>query len=138
MKQIIIMLLLIVTSSAFAGFNGLTIHSRANCYNNESISWDWTHDWNFATVSAHTFKSQDGTSTLHVIRLPYEKTWRSAAVHWNEGTSGGWEVSGGHMLKDDDGKETILGTETVTDCSIYDGWWDKEKEKQKDKERFYD
>ena len=54
MKKIgIFLLILSITGSAFAGFNALTRHSRANCVNNESISWDWTTYRYLGTVTQH-------------------------------------------------------------------------------------
>lgn len=114
----------IMLESAFAGFNGLTYHSRANCGNNESISWDWTHDWVFYTQSDH-YNARNG-SLIHSVYMPLQMTWRSAAVHWGEG-KGGWKVIGSHYRLYTDGSKRCEALETVTDCSIYDGWWDRNK-----------
>lgn len=43
----------VIFCNCFAGFNGVTHHSRANCANNESISWDWTRNWYFWVNSKH-------------------------------------------------------------------------------------
>ena len=107
-----------------AGFNNVTYHSRANCGNNESISWDWTHDWYFWVNSEHVDR-RTGT-TLHTLVSEWQLTWRNAMVHWGEGT-GGWAVQGRHWIMSSDGQPILIAEEYVTDCSIYDGWWDKNK-----------
>jgi len=119
MKKLgIILLIMGISSSANAGLYGLTIHSRANCINNESISWDRLSTWSLLTVSTHYYYNQP----VHVINNGWEATSRSAAVHWGEGT-GGWTVVGEHW-RNLYGKIQYLGSEIVSDCSIYDGWWD--------------
>jgi len=124
MKRIgIFLLILVISGTAQAGFNGLTHHSRANCANNETISWDWIADHLLMTASVHT--RINGTEE-HVISDGWRNTWRSAAVHWGEGR-GGWSVYGQHWMRDKKGKEYLTQQETVIDCSIYDGWWDKNK-----------
>ena len=125
MKKISIFLLIIGISSAVnAGFNGLTHHSRANCGNNESISWDWTASHLLRVYSDHAYA--DFPREEHVVDTGWQDTWRSAAVHWGEGR-GGWTVLGQHWMRDNRGKEYVAAQEVVTDCSIYDGWWDKNK-----------
>jgi len=47
-------------------------------------------------------------------------------VHWGEGT-GGWAVQGMHWMMGSNGKPILMAQEYVTDCSIYDGWWDRNK-----------
>jgi hypothetical protein len=115
--------ILLHSPAAFGGFNKLTTHSRANCVNNESISWDWTHEWVLLTTSDH-INARSG-AVLHSLSTGWENTWRSAAVHWGEG-SGGWLVHGVHWIKNASGFLKI-GEEIVDDCSIYDGWWDQDK-----------
>lgn len=72
---------------------GLVWFSRANCINNESITWDWpgTNYWLW-TSSYHQKNGvwDSGASTGWV------NSFRAAAVHWNEGYSGGWNVVGDH------------------------------------------
>ena len=125
MKKLIILALLILFSGAAnAGFNGLTHHSRANCVNNESISWDWTKNWYFWVVSQH-IDARTG-DMIHELGTGWQLTWRSAAVHWGEGR-GGWWVHGYHYMRLANGQLVLMAEETVADCSIYDGWWDKNK-----------
>lgn len=114
-------LLLLLSGSTFAGINGLTIHSRANCVNNESITWDLTENWQLATISTHY---KDGI-IQHSVPTGWQNTWRSAAVHWGEGT-GGWYVEGQHYIIMS-GVQKNLGTTRSENCSGYDGWWDKSK-----------
>lgn len=47
-------------------------------------------------------------------------------VHWGEG-GGGWQVRGVHWMKDTLRNPVLVSDETVSDCSIYDGWWDYDK-----------
>jgi hypothetical protein len=99
----------------------LTIHSRANCFgNNESISWDLTHDYILNTRSDHYYKGV----YQHSIVTGWRNTWRSAAVHWAEGFND-WKVHGRHYIAYKLGDVIPLGEEWVSDCSIYNGWWDK-------------
>lgn len=105
-----------------AGFKEFTMHSRANCANNESISWHWRHRYTLWTSSVHV----DANSGIaqHTVIANWDNTWRSAAVHWGEGR-GGWGVWGHHWIRNDHNQAVKLQEEYVTDCSIYDGWWDK-------------
>jgi hypothetical protein len=119
-----ILIAMAISSTVNAGVNGYTNHSRANCVNNESISWDWTQNWWLITRSEH-YNLQTG-ELRHTLQTPEEFTWRSAAVHWAEGGSG-WKVHGTHWRKHGDGKYYVEDDEWVTDCSVYDGWWDRNK-----------
>lgn len=123
MKKVIIPLLIFIFSSNInAALNGLSVHSRANCINNESISWDWTHNWNLKTEARHYLNH----NFVHMSETEWENTWRSAAVHWGEGR-GGWSVSSDHYIAYKDGDNVPLGSTYATDCSIYNGWWEKNK-----------
>lgn len=127
MKRITVFLLGITLSqSSLSGLLGLTHHSRANCINNESISWDATKSHEMETVSYHAYsKSNPPKDPRHMAVAPFNNTRRSAAVCWGEGFhEDGWYVSGTHWMKDKIGKSYIAASETVKDCSIYDGWWD--------------
>jgi len=122
LKEIIGVSLLLVSGSSIAAANGLSIHSRVNCVNNESISWDATnYHWLLTFSKHHTSKN------YHIIGTNKEKTWRSAAVCWGEGTGGYTYVIGEHTLYDTAGVKTIWTKVTnVLDCSIYDGWWESD------------
>lgn len=110
--------------SAHAGFWGTTTHSRANCFNNESITWYANHAFDWRVVSFHNYNFNNPNSGYHYIDTGMSYTWRQAAVHWNESAPGGtYFVSGFHYYLDR-GRQ-ILDTNTqASDCSIYDGWWD--------------
>lgn len=126
-----IILLLTFVSSANAAFNGLSIHSRASCINNESITWDARWYRTYKTVSHHEKLLENGEeekdTESHIIETGQQDTWRSAAVHWGEGR-GWWRVVGFHFIYKN-GKEKYLGPTDVSDCSIYNGWWDTSEPK---------
>jgi hypothetical protein len=111
---------LTIASSAHAGFHGLTHHSRANCVSfNESVSWHANNYYWFWVNSVHW---KDGKQQ-HQLIVDWAYTWRAASYHTKEGY-GGWTVEGHHWMKDSQaGWPVEVATETVTDCSIYDGWW---------------
>lgn len=116
-------LALLCAAPAKAGLWGLTIHSRANCLNNESITWDrtanhwlWTQSWHYRNWSA----------LQHVVTAGTRYTWRSAAVHWGEGNNlvPPWRVIGYHYRYDALKRRWVnLGVTYATGCNIYDGWW---------------
>jgi hypothetical protein len=118
-------ILLCLSIEAHAGFWSNTAHSRANCVNNESITWNGssTHSWR--VVSFHNYDYNKPSKGYHYIDTGMGYTWRQAAVHWNESYPGGkYFVTGFHYFLDDYGRQ-ILGWNTqASDCSIYDGWWD--------------
>lgn len=111
-------LLFVLSIRADAGLKKFTMHSRANCVNNESISWQRDYSFTLKTVSEHYFNNE----LQHMLDTGWEYTWRSAAVHWGEGR-GGWTVVGYH-LQVINGSPILLAKTIVRDCSIYDGWWD--------------
>lgn len=111
-------------SSTFAGVNGITVHSRANCINNESITWHLGYSYNWRTVSFHNFDYNNPGKGAHMIDTGLQNTWRSAAVHWGEAMPGGiWYVTGFHFGDEMDYQLLIQNT-AASDCSLYDGWWD--------------
>jgi hypothetical protein len=120
MKKAIVILMLGMYANAHAGLLGLTHHSRANCGNNESISWDATKPhW----LSVHSTHLDHKTSKGHEVEDKMRFTRRSAAVCWFEATSG-YTVIGRHFTKDDDDGEVYMAKmEMVDDCSLYNGWW---------------
>jgi hypothetical protein len=106
-------------SNANAGFHAFTTHSRANCVNNESISWEWNVYRELGTVSHHL----KGGQLIHVVNTGWQYTWRSAAVHWGESPMGGnWYVVGYHWQRQN-GQEVMIDYTQTGDCSQYDGWW---------------
>ncbi len=120
-KTLLALLAMGICSNVSAGLNGPTHHSRANCGNNESISWDATGNHTYCTISDH-FPPGGG---VHEVNTMWGSTWRSAAVHWGEARPGaGWRVYGIHW-EIINRVPTNVANENVTDCSIYDGWWDR-------------
>ncbi len=105
--------------NSHAGTDWTTVHSRANCLNNESITWWYLHPYNWKVVSIHRLR----TNQTHVIDTGYKVTWRQHAIHWGEPipTDGGWEVWGYHYLYNNNGGFPFDST-YATNCSIYDGW----------------
>jgi hypothetical protein len=121
-KQLLAISLLVAANLSHAAANKLTIHSRNNCGNNESISWDGTKYWHLGTNSHHTYK--DGKT--HVIGSGIAQTWRSAAVHYGEGIGGWVRVQGEHYLFQDGSTKYVIWYKItdVRDCDIYTGWWE--------------
>ena len=118
-RIVLIILWFILPTTSNAAAWGLSAHSRANCINNESISWDGTRSWLLATESQH-LDLRTGVM-LHNIWTGWQDTRRSAAVHYGEGR-GGWAVKGIHWINDG-GHPRIFKITYTTDCDIYDGWW---------------
>lgn len=118
--------------SAHAGFWGNTAHSRANCAGfNESITWNAlaSHYWE---VHSHHYVSVGDSHPAHVLMDKLRYTWRSAAYHAMEAYSSRgdkWYVYGVHWWVPGDNpqkqKMRIDVTTMGTDCSGYNGWWDK-------------
>jgi hypothetical protein len=135
-------LILLSTNISYAGFNGYTYASRANCVNNESVSWDALEKWDMIVYSKHcrggvclddfSQVCTNGESTIcHVQFTSKINTLghRAAAVHWTEGQFGraDWKVIGGfyRKLMGSDGKSFWdLHNDIVKDCNIYDGWYE--------------
>lgn len=125
----IIPAILVTTSHAYAGIDGLTWHSRANCIGiNESITWHLGHSYALSTDSFHySGKELKDQKPKHKLQTGWQTTWRSADVHWTEG-HGGWRVAGDHYIMDEKTKKpTMLGDTYAVDCNLYDGWWDTDK-----------
>ena len=85
---------ILITQQASAG---LIFFSRANCVNNESITWDWPGNnfWLF-TFGQH-YDYQRG-AWEPMLSTGWEYTYRSAAIHWGEGFRGGYYVVGDHYM----------------------------------------
>lgn len=67
--------------------------SRANCINNESITWDWPGNSQWFWTNNYTYRNGAWEPT---IATGWEYTYRSAAIHWGEGVYGGAFVVGDH------------------------------------------
>jgi hypothetical protein len=122
-KHGLILSLLLASNLSYAAANALSIHSRNNCANNESISWHGLKKYHFGTNSYHKYK--DGKT--HPMGSGIEQTWRSAAVCWGEGVGGWVQVSGEHYLFENGSTKLIWYKITdVKNCDIYNGWWEWE------------
>jgi hypothetical protein len=93
---------------------GLIWFSRANCINNESITWDWPNNnyWLW-TDSFHYKRGWEPT-----IRTGWQWTYRSGAVHWGEGFSGGWLIVGDHYRFSAPYGTYKLGRTQTTGCNL--------------------
>jgi hypothetical protein len=123
MKKLVLAGLLVTSLSCHAGSLALTAHSRANCVNNESITWWKGHQLWMRVISFHNYNGVQ----QHVIDTFSAYTWRAAAVCWGEAPNyptGKWAVFAWHLLYDNWGKEYVYANTDVNNCSIYDGWWD--------------
>lgn len=122
--KIALIALLATSANAHAGFWGTTAHSRANCINNESITWYANHSYYWRVVSFHNYDYRNANAGYHYIDTGLSQTWRQAAVHFGESYPGGtYFVSGFHYFLDR-GRQILDVNTTAADCSIYDGWWD--------------
>lgn len=114
----------VIALDSFAGVRGPTAHSRANCGNNESITWWLGHARDWRVVSFHNYDKDNAKAGYHYIDTGMGHTWRQAAVHWREsGPTGKYQVNGYHYFYER-GHEILDVTTTAINCSIYDGWWD--------------
>ncbi len=120
MKKIIISALLLGLhiNHANAGLDWTTVHSRANCLNNESITWWYLHPYNWKVVSIH---KHIPTNQIHKIDTGWKIKDRVAAVCWGEGVHGGFEVFGYHYLYEYN-KNIPFDTTYAKTCNIIDGW----------------
>lgn len=109
--------LLSLAVSAHAGLYNTTVHSRANCLNNESITWWRGHPNNWKVVSIHKHYQ----AGQHLLDTGFNLNDRVAAICWGEGVHGGFVVWGYHYLK---GYHDSMPFDTTfaEDCSIIDGW----------------
>ncbi|CAM4422254.1 MAG: hypothetical protein LEGION0403_FIIPPAGN_02722 [Legionella sp.] len=124
--NIVVCVLMAIAINANSAWNGISDHSRANCANNESITWDHSEFHRLAVVSFHTadYMNRMGQYEQHRTEDFWATTRRSAAVHWGEGTTpaGYYLVQGWHW-EYIGGNEILRATTGVDNCSIYDGWW---------------
>jgi hypothetical protein len=113
-----IILIGLSSGEACAGFYKTTVHSRANCLNNESITW-WNghpYDWRVVSIHKHT-----PTGQMHMVDTGYVVNDRVAAIHWGEGVHAGFVVWGYHYLKGWGGGMYFAST-YAEDCEIIEGW----------------
>ncbi|MFZ1342455.1 hypothetical protein [Thiothrix eikelboomii] len=111
-------------SSVSAGMTALTHTSRANCINNESVSWQYNVPKTMFVSSKHKFNIN---GSLHTISSGgYVTNWRVAGIHWSEGGPVApippvWTVYGTHLIKV--GTRITQISSYATNCSVFDGWW---------------
>jgi hypothetical protein len=124
-----------ISTNVNAGFKELTWHSRSNCARiNESITWQFGRNLWLKTEGYH-YAPGNNNKINHAkceLSTGWQNTWRSADVHWTEGT-GGWLVYGDHYILDNNKQPQYLGETKASDCNIYDGWWDQDPPKDKPK-----
>lgn len=113
-----VMLISLNASESYAGLYKTTVHSRANCLNNESITWWNGHPYEWRVVSIH---KHTPTSQTHVVDTGYIVNDRVAAVHWGEGVHAGFIVWGYHYLKGWGGDRYFAST-YAEGCEIIEGW----------------
>lgn len=118
MKYIIGITLLVVAMTSYAGLYKTTVHSRANCLNNESITWWNGHPYKWRVVSIH---KHTPTNQMHSIDTGYQYSDRVAAIHWGEGVHGGFVVWGYHYLESYH-KSVPFDTTHAETCNIIEGW----------------
>lgn len=106
--------------------------SRANCLNNESITynyweppqWRLTFSYHYDTDSGNTHYAASGPLAycdIYGCWYHYEYTTRAAAVHWGEGGTPGvssrWNVFGNHRHYFP-GVGFIHYSTSATDCNL--------------------
>lgn len=118
---------MLLFGSTHAGFYSATAHSRANCANNESITWYYLNPWLWHVISFHYDDYRRGGSPYHKIDTGLSHTWRQAAVCWGEGNPRKYNyVVGFHYYVPAGTNYERLDVNTYAEnCNIYDGWWDK-------------
>ncbi|MBA2650278.1 MAG: hypothetical protein H0U75_11950 [Legionella sp.] len=126
MKLFHMVLITVLSVPAQAGVNAVTAHSRANCGNNESVTWFLSGAYWWRVISYHyTSRHPAGpNSPHHTMDTGKGYTWRQAAIHWGEsGLGGNYYVLGMHYYYPN-GRETLDVKTDAVDCAIYDGWND--------------
>lgn len=116
----VLILLLLSAGISNAGLLRTTVHSRANCLNNESITWYNGHPHKWRVVSIH---KHIPTGQVHLINTGFHMSDRVAAVHWGEGVHSGFIVWGYHYLESFS-KSVPFDTTYADGCNIIDGWID--------------
>jgi hypothetical protein len=117
------LLLALQSNSVSAGVWGTTIHSRANCLNNESITW-WANNPNWWHVISVHFDDYNNTrSPSHTIDTRMGYTWRQAAVCWGEGVPGRRNFVVGYHYYLVRGVEYLDDNTRASGCTLYNGWW---------------
>ena len=96
---------------------GITFFSRANCANNESISWDWPgNNYWLWTYGYHYRYSNGGWEPT--LATGWEYTYRSAAIHWWEGLYGDAYVVGDHYMWISGYGTLYMGRSQTNNCNL--------------------
>lgn len=115
------------TINSYAGVTALTHHSRANCLGiNESISWQLGVKHILKVYGTHYKLINGAYIKWHQGQAGTSSTWRQAVVCLHEVTSGTYKVHGDHYVLNPNNSIKEVWDTDVTDCSIYDGWWDSD------------
>lgn len=109
-------LLASATLASAPSYAGLVWFSRANCINNESISWDWPGRNHMLLTNSFHWNSKSGWQ--EPVRTGWQWGYRSGAVHWFEGMSGGWYVIGHHFRWIQPYGEHFMGYTPTTNCKL--------------------
>ena len=96
---------------------GLTFFSRANCVNNESISWDWPGNNYWLWTYGYHFDYYRG-AWEPTLATGWEYTYRSAAIHWGEGFRGGYYVVGDHYMWISGYGTLYMGRSQTDNCNL--------------------
>jgi len=100
--------------SAAPAHAGLVWFSRANCVNNESITWDWPGNNYWLWTNSHHYKAR----VWHVVQTGWQWTNWSPAAHLGEGFSGGYFVVGNHYRFLPGYGEFRMGHTETTQCNL--------------------
>jgi len=126
MKKYLFLFALFYSTVSVAGWDKLTHHSSANCFNNESISWHLGHSYTLNVQSVHrSFRGRHGThmtcGTKHSegYWCVDNKTWLETAICWKEQSENGekiWTVEGTHIYKSEANPVRKYVVTKATDC----------------------
>ncbi len=133
MKKCLLFFALFYSTVSIAGWTRLTHHSRANCANNESISWHFGESYTSLYVkSVHRDVTAQGF--VHVKcgtsddkgRCKYrENASREAAICWGEAPFPEfeiWDVEGLHSWSQEKTGDSGIIKTKANDCNTGEGW----------------
>ena len=124
-KIFLVMLIFFGITNSYSAIDALSHHSRANCGGfNETVTWWLGHSVLSRVESRHYPECLVGKDrNMHLVQTQKASSWRHAAYHPTESYGGTYCVVGTHFMYIN-GVEHLVQSESVTDCNIYDGWWD--------------
>ena len=126
---IIVLVTLLTGLSGFAsaGIFDLTHTSRANCVNNESISWEAGGRWLMGVWSSHykIYGNLNGLvhAPVHHVFSGIVDGWRAAAIHSREAYphKPDYVVFGQHWVALNKHR-TLYRRSFAVDCNLAEGW----------------